>query len=157
AKEDLNGQNAKWVESLFWQLADLTKEAQEELGVNGGILADFAPADRRTAQEKTAGKAAHYQFPNRSASSTKKIHKTQYSGEVVVCDHWRAEFGEAIKNVDQHFRLVYLTAKPDVADEKISTALADVRVAVCRPESLSEETREALADLIAADNLKRNS
>ena len=157
AKEDLNGQNAKWVESLFWQLADITKEAQEELGVNGGILADFAPEDQRTAQEKSAGKPAHYQFPNRAAASTKKVHKTQYSGEVVVCDHWRAEFGEPIKNADQHFRLVYLTTKPELADDKITAALAEMRVAVCRPDSLSEETREALADLIAAENLKRNS
>jgi hypothetical protein len=157
AKEDLHGQNAKWVESLFWQLADINKEAQEELGVNGGILADFAPTDQRTAQEKVAGKAGHYQFPNRAAASTKKVHKTQYSGEVVVCDHWRAEFGEPIKNADQHFRLVYLTSMPEVADDKISAALTDVRVAVCRPTSLSEETREAIADLIAAESLKRNS
>jgi hypothetical protein len=157
AKEDLHGQNAKWVESLFWQLADINKEAQEELGVNGGILADFAPADQRTNPEKAAGKPGHYQFPNRGSASTKKIHKTQYSGEVVVCDHWRAEFGEPIKNADQHFRLVYLTTMPDVGDDKITAALADVRVAVCRPDSLSEETREAIADLIAAENLKRNS
>jgi hypothetical protein len=157
AKEDVNGQNAKWIESLFWQLADINKEAQEELGVNGGILGDFSPEDKRTAQDKAAGKTAHYQFPNRGAGSTKKVHKTQYSGEVVVCDHWRAEFGEPIKNPDQHFRLVYLTTKPEIADDKISSALADVRVAVCRPDSLSDETREALADLIAAENLKRNS
>lgn len=157
AKEDLHGQNAKWLESLCWQLADITKESQEELGVNGGILADFAPADQRTAQEKSAGKAAHYQFPNRAAASTKKVHRTQYSGEVLLCDHWRSEFGEQIKNADQHFRLVYLATRPEIADDKIVAALADVRIAVCRPESLSEETREALADLIAAENLKRNS
>jgi hypothetical protein len=157
AKEDLNGQNAKWVESLFWQLADINKEAQEELGVNGGILADFVPEDQRTAQDKSAGKPAHYQFPKRAAASTKKVHKTQYGGEVVVCDHWRTEFGEPIKNADQHFRLVYLTEKPESLDDKIAAALAEVRIAVCRPDSLSEETREALADLIAAENLKRNS
>lgn len=157
AKEDLHGQNAKWTESLFWQLADINTEAQEELGVNGGILAGFVPADQRSVQDKAAGKAAQFQFPNRAAGSTKKVHKTQYSGEVVVCDHWRAEFGEPIKNADQHFRLVYLTAKPEVTDDKITAALSDVRVAVCRPDSLSEETREALADLIAAENLKRNS
>jgi hypothetical protein len=157
AKEDENGQNAKWVESLFWQLADITKEAQEELGVNGGTLADFAPEDQRTAQEKAAGKPAYYQFPHRAAASTKKVHKSQYSGEVVVSDHWRSEFGELIKNPDQHFRLVYLTMKLESGDDKISGALADARVAVCRPDSLSEETREALADLIASENLKRNS
>jgi hypothetical protein len=157
AKEDLTAQNAKWVESLFWQLADITKEAQEELGVNGGLLADFAPEDQRSGLEKTAGKTARYQFPKRAAASTKKVHKTQYSGEVVVSDHWRAEFGESIKNADEHFRLVYLTGKPEVIDDKITAALTDGRVAVCRPESLSEQTREALADLIAAENLKRNS
>ena len=104
-----------------------------------------------------SGKVAHYQFPKRAAASTKKVHKTQYSGEVVVCDHWRAEFGEPIKNADEHFRLVYLTTKPDFADDKMASTLTEVRVAVCRPDSLSEETREALADLIAAENLKRNA
>ena len=157
AKEDLQGQNAKWVESLFWQLADINKEAQEELGVNGGILADFAPVDLRTNQEKFVGMVGHYQFPHRGAVSTKKVHKSQYSGEVIVSDHWRVEFGESIKNPDQHFRLVYLTTLPEVSDDKITATLADVRIAVCRPDSLSEETREAIADLIAAENLKRNS
>ena len=104
-----------------------------------------------------AGKPAQYQFPHRPASSTKRIHKTQYSGEVVVADQWRAEFGEAIKNTDQHFRLVYLTKMPDVDEAKITTALQDVRIAVCHPDSLSEATREALADLIAAEQLKRTA
>ena len=47
AKEEIKIQDLKWAESLFWQLADITKEAQEELGVNGGILADFQPHDQR--------------------------------------------------------------------------------------------------------------
>ena len=157
AKEDLKGQNLKWVESLFWQLADITPEAQQELGVNGGILSDFQPPDQRTQQDKMAGKPAQYQFPHKPACSTRRIHKTQYSGEVVVCDLWRAEFGAEIKNSDQHFRLVYLTHLPDVDDVKITDALEDVRIAVCRPDSLSEDSREVLADLIAAEQLKRNS
>jgi hypothetical protein len=36
AKEDLTAQNAKWQEALFWQLPDITEEAQRELGVNDG-------------------------------------------------------------------------------------------------------------------------
>lgn len=157
AKEDLKGQNLKWVESLFWQLADITPEAQQEHGVNGGILSDFQPQDQRTQQDKAAGKPAQYVFPFKSNCSTRRIHKTQYSGEVIVCDLWRAEFGDAIKNADQHFRLVYLTHLPEVDDVKITDALQDVRIAVCRPDSLSEDSRESLAELIAAEQLKRNS
>ncbi len=157
AKEDLVKQNGKWIESLFWQLGDINKEAQQELGVDGGILSDFAPDDQRTTQDKTLGNPAQYQFPKKTASSTRKIYSTQYGGEVLIADHWRSEFGEMIKHSDQHFRLVYLTTKPEVPDTEITSALADVRVAVCRPDSLSDETREALAELIAAENLKRSS
>ncbi len=157
AKEDTKAQDQKWNESLFWQLADMTPEAQQELGVDGGILSGFQPPDQRTAQDKLAGKPAQYPFPYKAASSTKRIHKTQYSGEVIVADHWRAEFGDAIKNPDQHFRLVYLTKTPEVDEAKLTAALQDVRIAVCHPDSLSEGTREALADLIAAEQLKRSA
>jgi hypothetical protein len=157
AKEDTKLQDTKWAESLFWQLADITPEAQEALGVNGGILTDFQPTDLRSAQDRQAGKSALYQFPYTAATSTKRAHKVQYGGEVVVSDRWRAEFGEEIKNADQHFRIVYLTAKPEVDDGKIAAALKDACTVVCRPESLSEETREALAGLIAAEQMKRNS
>lgn len=157
AKEDLQTQDQKWIESLFWQLADITPEAQQELGLHGGIFSEFQLTDQRSAQDKLAGKPAQYPFPAKAGSSTKRIHKTQYSGEVVICNHWRAEFGEAIKNPDQHFRLVYLATMPDVDDAAITAALQDVRIAVARPESLSEPTREALAELLACEQLKRNA
>ena len=82
-----------------------------------------------------------------AATSTKRLYKVQYSGEVIVSDRWRAEFGDEIKNADQHFRIIYLTAKPDVDDGKITAALKDARTVVCRPESLSEDTREAIGGL----------
>ena len=86
-----------------------------------------------------------YQFPHTAATQTKRVYKVQYGGEVIVSDRWRAEFGEEVKNADQHFRVIYLTAKPEVDDGKITLELKDARTVVCRPESLSEETREALA------------
>ena len=113
AKEEIKIQDLKWTESLFWQLPDITKEAQEELGVNGGILSEFQPHDQRTPQDRQAGKPAIYQLPHTAATSTKRVYKVQYGGEVIVSDRWRAEFGEEIKNVDQHFRIIYLTAKPN--------------------------------------------
>jgi len=157
AKEDFKTQDLKWADALFWQLPDITQEAQADLGVNGGILADYQPSDQRSAAERQAGKPALYQFPYTAATSTKRVYKVQYGGEVIVSDRWRAEFGEDIKNADQHFRIVYLTAKPDFDDAKITTALKDARAVVCRPESLSEDTREALADLMAAEQMKRNA
>lgn len=157
AKEDIAAQDAKWVESLFWQLADITPEAQEESGLNGGILADFQPPDQRSAQDRAGSKPAQYQFSHKAGSSTKQIYKVQYGGEVIVSDRWKAEFGEEIKNPDQHFRIVYLTCKPTADDAQMTAALNDTRIAVARPETLSEDTREALANLIAAEQMKRNA
>jgi hypothetical protein len=156
AKEDLKGQDAKWVESLFWQLPDITPEAQDELGVNGGILHTFQPPDLRSFQDRQDGKPSSYQFPHRSAVSTRRVHKVQYTGEVVIANIWRDEFGEEIKNFDQHFRLVYLGALPDKDDSVITGALKDARIAVCRPATLSDDTRDALADMIAAEQMKKN-
>lgn len=157
AKEDLAAQDKKWIESLFWQLADITTEAQKELDVNGGILSDFQPTDLRSPSDKNNGKPAQYQFPSRKGCSTRGVHKTQYSGEVVIGDGWRAEFGETIKEADQHFRIVYLTNQPIVDEAKITAALQDTRIAVAHPDSLSEATREAIAELLAAEQLKRSA
>jgi len=156
AKEDLKGQDAKWLDSLFWQLPDITPEAQAELGVNGGIFSDYRPNDQRSAQDRQQNKPPAYLLPHHAAASTGRVHRVRYGGEVVISDRWRDEFGEEIKNADQHFRLVYLTAKPGVADNKITADLADARVAVCLPDALSNDSREALADLMAAEQMKRN-
>jgi len=75
---------------------------------------------------------------------------------VVVCERWREEFGREIDNPDQHFRLVYLINHPDLDDDNIAADLQDARIAVMRPETLCEDTREALADLMAAEQMKRN-
>jgi hypothetical protein len=148
-------QDEKWIESLFWQLRDITPEAQEELRVNGGLFTAFAPSDQRTTQEKQSNAPPKYQFPHRPAASTRKLYKVAYGGEVVVSDRWRDEFGEEIKNPDQHFRIVYLVNKPAEGDSKITAALKETRIVVCRPEELSEGTRDALADLLAAEEMKR--
>ena len=128
---------------------------------NRGSTAASSPISNRptSVPRRTAGgKPAQYQFPHKAASSTKRIYKVQYGGEVIVSDRWRAEFGEEIKNPDQHFRIVYLTCRPTTADDaQIAAVLNDTRIAVARPEALCEDTREALADLIAAEQMKRNS
>jgi hypothetical protein len=155
AKEDLKAQDAKWIESLFWQLPDITLDAQQELGVNGGIFGDFQPPDQRSVKDRQDAKPPAYSFPHRTGSSTRKVDKTSYAGEVVVCDRWREEFGKEIENPDQHFRLVYLTNHPALDDSKLSEELKDARIAVARPAPLSAETREALADVIAAEQMKQ--
>ena len=114
------GKNSKWLESLFWQLPDITPEAQQELGVDGGILGGFQPPDQRSARDRQEGKPPAYAFPHRAGASTRRVHKVSYSGEVVVCERWREEFGKEIDNPDQHFRLVYLTSHPDLDDAKIA-------------------------------------
>lgn len=152
---DKKRQDDKWVESLFWQLPDITPEAQDQLKVNGGLFASFAPNDQRTSQEKQTNVPPRYQFPHKPAASTRKPYKIAYGGEIVVSDRWRNEFGDDIKNTDQHFRIVYLVSKPAETDDKIVAALKDMRVAVCRPEDLSQDTRDALADLLAAEEMKK--
>ena len=152
---DKKRQDDKWIESLFWQLPDITPEAQAEHGVNGGLFAAFPPNDQRSALEKTTNVPPKYQFPHRPAASTRKLFKVSYGGEIVVSDRWRDEFGDDIKNTDQHFRIVYLVTKPADGDSKITAAMKDTRVAVCRPEELTETTRDALADLLAAEEMKR--
>ena len=106
-------------------------------------------------QEKQTNAPPRYQFPHKPAASTRKLYRVAYGGEIVVSDRWRDEFGDDIKNTDQHFRIVYLVNKPADTDAKITAALKETRVAVCRPEDLSEGTRDALADLLAAEEMKR--
>ena len=154
--QDTKRQDDKWIESLFWDLTMITPETQAELEINGGILSTFAPPDQRSVQERAGIAPARYSFPHRTAASTRRIHKTAYGGEVVVGDAWRDEFGEEIKHTDQHFRIVYLCSKPPEIDEEITAALRDTRIAVCRPETLKPETRDALADMLAAEEMKRN-
>jgi hypothetical protein len=156
AREDQAGQNAKWLESLFWQLPDITPEAQQEYNVNGGLFDTFAPPDQRSATDRKEGKPAVFPLPHRAGASTRRVHRVVYSGEVVLSDRWREEFGKEIDNPDFHFRIVYLTSKPTATDAKMTGDLRDARIAVCRPDSLSEETREVLADLLAAEQMKRN-
>jgi hypothetical protein len=154
--QDTKRHDEKWVESLFWDLSMITPDAQAELQVNGGIFTAFAPGDQRTAQERASNHPPKYTLPHRSSSSTRRVHRVSYGGEVVVAERWRDEFGEEIKHTDQHFRIVYLTTKPGEEDAKLTAALKDTRVAVCRPEQLAPETRDALADLLAAEEMKKN-
>ena len=154
--QDMKRQGEKWVEALFWDLSMITPEAQAELGVNGGLLAAFAPPDQRTGQERQGNQSPKYSFPHRSGASTRRVHRIAYGGEVVVSDRWRDEYGDEVRHTDQHFRLVYLTTKPVEGDEKITAALRDTRVAVCRPDDLSSDTRDALADFLAAEEMKKN-
>jgi hypothetical protein len=154
--QDTKRQDEKWVESLFWDLSMITPEAQSELQVNGGIFTAFAPPDQRSAQERQSNHPPKYALPHRTASSTRRVHHVAYGGEVVLSDRWRDEFGEEIKHADQHFRLVYVTTKPNEGDTKIASVIKDPRIAVCRPEQLAVETRDALADLIAAEEMKKN-
>ena len=155
--QDINRQDEKWVETLFWELGMITTEAQAELGVNGGLFAAFAPPDQRTVQERQSNQPPQYSLPHRSGASTRRVHRIAYGGEVVVSDRWRDEFGDEVKHTDQHFRLIYLTANPVESDDTIAAALRDTRVAVCRPDYLSSETRDALADFLAADEMRKNS
>ncbi len=154
--QDAKRQDQKWLESLFWDLSVITPEAQAELGVNGGLFVSFAPPDQRTIQERQSNQAPKYSLPHHSFASTRRVHRVAYGGEVIVSDRWRDEFGDGIKHTDQHFRLVYLTTKASENDDKVAAGLEDTRIAVCHPDQLTPETRDALADLLAAEEMRKN-
>jgi hypothetical protein len=156
-KDNTAAQDAKWLESLFWDIQVITKEIQEELQLNGGLLHEFQPDDQRTPEEVKSGAPARFSLPKNISASTKKVHNVAYSGEAIAGTAWRAEWGKALDNADIHFRIVFLAGDAETKDEAIRAAIEDPRIAVCRTKSLSAETREALADLLAAEKMRRDN
>lgn len=156
-KDDTAAQDAKWIESLFWDIQVITPEIQAELQLNGGLLHEFQPDDQRTPEEVKSGAPARFSLPKTISASTKKVHNVAYSGEVIAGTAWRAEWGKAIDNPDIHFRVVFLASDAGAKDDAIRSAIYDPRIAVCRIKPLNQETREALADLLAAEKMRRDN
>jgi hypothetical protein len=155
-KDDPSAQDAKWLESLFWDLTVVTPEIQQELQLNGGMFSEFQPDDQRKQEEIKAGQPARYVLPKAIAASTRRVHNIHYSGEVIVSDRWRDEWAKALDQPDVHFRVVYLTTDGTAKDVDVTKALADPRIVVCHPKKLSADTREALADVLAAEKMRRD-
>jgi hypothetical protein len=53
--------------------------------------------------------------------------------------------------------VVYLAGDAQTKDDAIREAIQDPRIAVCRTKALSADTREALADLLAAEKMRRDN
>ena len=155
-KDDSAAQDAKWLESLFWDLSVVTSEIQQELQLNGGIFSEFELTDARTGEEIKQGATARPQLPKTISASTRRVHNVAYAGEAIAAERWRDEWGQALDKSDIHFRIVYLLADPAAKDGALVQALADSRIAVCHPKALSADTREALADLLAAEKMRRD-
>ncbi len=155
-KDDSAAQEAKWLESLFWDITIVTPEIQQELQLNGGIFSEFQPDDQRNAEEIKHGQTARYQLPKTISGATRRVHSVNYAGEAIVTERWRDEWGLALDKSDIHFRVVYLSADGSANNETILKALVDPRIAVCRPKALSADTREAVADLLAAEKMRRD-
>ncbi|MGI8601810.1 MAG: hypothetical protein ACR2OZ_02295 [Verrucomicrobiales bacterium] len=155
-KDDSAAQDAKWLESLFWDITIVTPEIQQELQLNGGIFSEFQPDDQRSDDEIKQGATARFQLPKTISGSTRRVHSVAYAGEAIAAERWRDEWGHALDKSDIHFRVVYLTADGSAKDDAIVKALADSRIAVCHPKALSADTREALADLLAAEKMRRD-
>jgi len=119
-KDDVAAQDAKWLESLFWDLTVVTPEIQSELQLNGGMLAEFQPDDQRTQEEIKSGQPARFVLPKTNAASTRRVHNIHYTGEVIASDRWRDEWGKAIDQPDVHFRVVYLSADGTAKDADIT-------------------------------------
>jgi hypothetical protein len=156
-KDDHASQDSKWVESLFWDLSDgITQEIQNELQVNGGIFNEFAPDDQRSADEIKQGAPKRPSLPKTISVTTKRVHSVAYSGEAIAANQWRLDWGQAIDQADVHFRIIYLTADAAAQASSIQAAIKDPRVAVCVIKKLSADTREALADMLAAEKMRRD-
>jgi len=156
-KEDHVTQDAKWIESLFWDLSDgITQEIQAELQVNGGLFNEFSPDDQRTAEETKQGVPKRLALPKTISATTKRVHSVAYSGEAIVATQWRLDWGQALDQADVHFRIVYLTGEAASQSSSIQKALKDSRIAVCTLKPLSQDTRDALADLLAAEKMRRD-
>ncbi|MEI6176958.1 MAG: hypothetical protein WCS43_08705 [Verrucomicrobiota bacterium] len=156
-KDDTASQDAKWQESLFWDISAIDKEIQAELQLNGGILHEFQPDDQRTAEEVKNGAPARLSLPKTISVTTKRVHNIAYSGEAVAGTAWRDEWGKTIIQSDIHFRVVFLTIDGAAKDQAIQSSIQDPRIAVCRIKPLGTETREALADLLAAEKMRRDN
>ncbi|MCX6880254.1 MAG: hypothetical protein NTW21_41585 [Verrucomicrobia bacterium] len=156
-KDDTAMQDAKWQESLFWDISAIDKEIQAELQLNGGILHEFQPDDQRTAEDVKNGVPARLSLPKTISVTTKRVHNIAYSGEAVAGTAWRDEWGKTIVQSDIHFRVVFLTSDGAAKDQAIQSSIQDPRIAVCRIKPLGTETREALADLLAAEKMRRDN
>lgn len=140
AKANTPAQDAKWLDSLFWDLADIGKEASEQ-GWTGGLFKDLGRRDA----------SGSWLLPNTVGDRTTKLHRVQYEGVAIIARDWRPEFGQRLTDPGQHFRIVYLTRSQQIPQED----LAEPRMALCVPAGLSEECRETLADLVACDEMKK--
>ncbi len=156
-KDDTVAQDAKWLESLFWDIQVITPDIQAELQLNGGLFHEFQPDDLRTPEEVKIGASARFSLPKSISASTRKVHNIAYSGEAIAGAAWRAEWGKALDNADIHFRVVFLASDAGTKDDAIRAGIEDSRIAVCRTKALSSETREALADLLAAEKMRRDN
>lgn len=135
AKADTSRQNVAWVCSLFWDFRDIGGATSAE-GIDRGFLEGLA---QRDAQQNPS-------LPGKSSAKT-TVSRVVYGGEVLTTQKWESKFGEEIRDPAVHFRIVYLTEEFKVPDKEIG----DIRISVCTPSALSDETRENLADLVACD------
>jgi hypothetical protein len=107
----------KWRESLYLTPSEVLGEST--------LFAEFMPQQPKSVK-----------IENR---------KVEYSGEVIISDTWRPEFGHPLHKEDHHFRITILMHNTD-AD---GIAIEDERIAVCIPNGLSEAARDAVKDYLA--------
>lgn len=137
-KAEIEAQNKAWRTSLFWDFKTL-EGAGSDQGFAGGFFDGYGNRDA------TGEIVLPHTIPVKATPADLKV---QYGGEVIVSDKWQASFGEAWPNKPEiHFRIVYLTANASVdkGDQ------LDPRIALCIPASLSDDTRENLAELVGCN------
>jgi len=149
------------LETLFLQAISVPENIRDGLTAQelaeAAWLSDLAVGATGQAEHLLEhGLPARYVLPKTIAASTRRVHNVSYSGEVIVADRWREEWAKAIDQPDVHFRVVYLVADGTAKDSAVLKALADPRIVVCHPKSLSPDTREAVADLLAAEKMRRD-
>jgi len=139
AKADASRQDSAWVRSLFWDFRDIGGAASAE-GIDRGFLEGLAQRDAQ----------GNPSLPGLTTAKATVSHVV-YGGEVIVAQKWESKFGEEIRDPAIHFRIAYLTEESEVPEKDIE----DIRIAVCSPAALSDDTRENLADVVACDDFLR--
>lgn len=136
AKADTDHQDNAWLKSLFWDFRDIGGATSAE-GIERGFLEGLTQRD-------THGNPS---LPGHSSAKA-IVSRVVYGGEALVAQKWESKFGDEIRDPATHFRIVYLTERCDVPTKD----LEDIRITACSPATLSDDTRENLADLVACDD-----
>ena len=162
AKQDLKGQHSKWLASLFWQLPDITPEAQQEPGADGGVRRrPSAPGPAVGPVRPARGQAAGIRLSTTAAGGVDGDACTR-SHTAVRSGPGASALARGIREGDRRPRPAVpigrpVPGDPDLDGAKTVAALNDARIGrLCGPRPSVRRHGRLVADLMAAEQMKCN-